>query len=393
MVGNKTRVWGLKRVVQVTACVTLAVLSLGLGLTLINFVVGNAGNAHDSGYLGSTKVPGRGDGESLLVAEVDPIDKLLSTPSPYETILTDSRPKARKSRQSSTSQRPVQKKKSTPPVSQSAAIGNKERAEGAGSHTPDNGERREDEHSQDSRSPNDETVSDKALGREQGVPADATNGSDTGTLATTASTALSTEKNGKKKAVHIFNTVALFPKPISAKTAPQWHRVVQTQQAPPIIFSDGTARRMPDAVAKRWFDLRKKIEHADMLTQAKEVNKFFNTWPYRTDDVVWGVPEYWATPEEFLVKSGDCEDYAITKYYALRSLGVPADKMRIIAVKETIRGIGHAVLAVLHNETAYILDNLNPYTLEHTRIKNYAPQFSVNEEYRWGHARIVKKKK
>lgn len=110
MVGNKTRVWGLKRVVQVTACVTLAVLSLGLGLTLINFVVGNAGNAHDSGYLGSTKVPGRGDGESLLVAEVDPIDKLLSTPSPYETILTDSRPKARKSRQSSTSQRPVQKK-------------------------------------------------------------------------------------------------------------------------------------------------------------------------------------------------------------------------------------------------------------------------------------------
>ena len=101
MVGNKTRVWGLKRVVQVTACVTLAVLSLGLGLTLINFVVGNAGNAHDSGYLGSTKVPGRGDGESLLVAEVDPIDKLLSTPSPYETILTDSRPKARKSRQSS----------------------------------------------------------------------------------------------------------------------------------------------------------------------------------------------------------------------------------------------------------------------------------------------------
>ena len=149
---------------------------------------------------------------------------------------------------------------------------------------------------------------------------------------------------------------------------------------------------MPPNVAKRWFALREKIVSGDDFAKAKAVNTFFNTWPYRTDDVVWGVPEYWATPEEFLEKSGDCEDYAITKYYAMRSLGVSADKLRVVAVKDTIRGIGHAVLAVFIKDKAYILDNLSPYVLEHTVLKNYRPQFSVNEHYRWGHARIVKKK-
>lgn len=129
------------------------------------------------------------------------------------------------------------------------------------------------------------------------------------------------------------------------------------------------------------------------MEKAKEVNKFFNQWPYRTDMVVYGVNEYWATPWEFAAKSGDCEDYAISKYYALRALGVPADKLRIVALKDTIKNIGHAVLAVYIDDTAYILDNLSSMMLQHTRLTHYKPQFSVNEHYRWGHAKIVKKPK
>ena len=99
------------------------------------------------------------------------------------------------------------------------------------------------------------------------------------------------------------------------------------------------------AAALSW----QKIIHearAAAFEQLKTVNAFFNRWPYRLDIDVYGESDYWATPQEFLRLSGDCEDYSITKYYALKQLGVPVDRMRIVMLFDTIRGIAHAVLAV-----------------------------------------------
>ena len=40
--------------------------------------------------------------------------------------------------------------------------------------------------------------------------------------------------------------------------------------------------------------------------------------------------DYWATPIEFMgTGAGDCEDYAIAKYFSLINLGIPEDKLRI----------------------------------------------------------------
>jgi predicted transglutaminase-like cysteine proteinase len=115
------------------------------------------------------------------------------------------------------------------------------------------------------------------------------------------------------------------------------------------------------------------------------VNTFFNQWPYKTDMVVWGVENYWATPREFMNNSGDCEDYAIAKYFGLRDLGVPPELMRIAAVKNTIINIGHAVLVVFTDNDAVVLDNMTPLILSHSRLTHYKPEFSVNEQYRWRH--------
>ena len=54
---------------------------------------------------------------------------------------------------------------------------------------------------------------------------------------------------------------------------------------------------------------------------------------------VWGVMDYWETPAEFFQKSGDCEDFAIAKYFALRDLGFPASQMRIVVLKDTLRNL------------------------------------------------------
>jgi predicted transglutaminase-like cysteine proteinase len=100
------------------------------------------------------------------------------------------------------------------------------------------------------------------------------------------------------------------------------------------------------------------------------------------------VTDYWATPKEFLMLSGDCEDYSIAKYFALKQLGLDISKMRIVVVKDRIRNVGHAVLAVYMDNTAYILDNLSNLVLPHNKYSHYIPQYSVNEIYRWAHIRI-----
>jgi predicted transglutaminase-like cysteine proteinase len=115
------------------------------------------------------------------------------------------------------------------------------------------------------------------------------------------------------------------------------------------------------------------------------VNRFFNQWPYRLDVEVYGTTDYWADPVEFMKLSGDCEDYSIVKFYALKELGFDARSLRIVVIKDEIRNIGHAVVAVYMDKTAYILDNLSDLVMDHDKYTHYTPQYSVNETYRWAH--------
>ena len=187
--------------------------------------------------------------------------------------------------------------------------------------------------------------------------------------------------SGVRKSIRLFGTVE-FRAPL--KDIPKWERVLRLEQKRPTFGVEAQSRMSP-AVAARWASLREKIKDLPLMEKAKAVNNFFNQWPYKSDIMLWGVTDYWETPAEFLGKSGDCEDYAISKYYALRSLDVPAKQLRIVALRDTIRNLGHAVLAVYIDGNAYILDNLSNMVLVHTRLTHYAPQFSVNEEFRWAH--------
>jgi predicted transglutaminase-like cysteine proteinase len=170
------------------------------------------------------------------------------------------------------------------------------------------------------------------------------------------------------------------------KNLPKWERVL-AYEAKARTFAPGG--EMPANVRPRWDKLEAELRGKPPMEQIQKVNNFFNQWPYKTDPAVWGVEDYWATPREFMQKSGDCEDYAIAKYYALRSLGIPAAQLRIVALKDTLRNLGHAVLAYIDGDKAYILDNLTNLVLSHQKLTHYDPQFSVNEEYLWRHVKPV----
>ncbi|WP_262693659.1 transglutaminase-like cysteine peptidase [Kordiimonas aquimaris] len=115
------------------------------------------------------------------------------------------------------------------------------------------------------------------------------------------------------------------------------------------------------------------------------VNVYMNRTTYVVDPVNWGIPDYWATPDEFFMKDGDCEDYAISKYITLKRLGVDPSLMRVVVLQDENLRVAHAVLAVFYNGTFYILDNQVDGVLPHEKILHYRPVYSINESAWWLH--------
>ena len=74
--------------------------------------------------------------------------------------------------------------------------------------------------------------------------------------------------------------------------------------------------------------------------------------------VQWGVADRWSAPfETFTTRRGDCEDYAIAKYVALRAAGVAEAGVKLVVVHNTAAGEDHAVVAVRLDGAWIILDN------------------------------------
>jgi len=115
------------------------------------------------------------------------------------------------------------------------------------------------------------------------------------------------------------------------------------------------------------------------------VNTAVNGRRYVTDPVNWGLGDYWASPLEFLRRSGDCEDFAVAKYLALRDRGVPADDMRVVVLDDLQLGVTHAVLAVRRDAAFYVLDNQQSDILPADAIPHYQPIYAINEQGWWNY--------
>lgn len=115
------------------------------------------------------------------------------------------------------------------------------------------------------------------------------------------------------------------------------------------------------------------------------INALANGVPAASDGEHWGQAEYWATPTEFVASNGgDCEDYAIAKYVALRAAGVPAAHLRLIYVRalSSQRIENHMVLAYYPAAGAdpLILDNLDGRVRPASERPDLVPVFSFNDD-------------
>lgn len=136
-----------------------------------------------------------------------------------------------------------------------------------------------------------------------------------------------------------------------------------------------------------WQQLIQREGNSSESEQLKAVNRFFNLQlRYREDIDIWGQLDYWATPVESLQRgAGDCEDYAIAKYFTLRQLGVPVDKLRITYVKALQLNQAHMVLTYYPHPGAMplVLDNLIDTIEPANQRTDLRPVYAFNAEGLW----------
>lgn len=89
-----------------------------------------------------------------------------------------------------------------------------------------------------------------------------------------------------------------------------------------------------------------------------------------------GVEDIWSSPlETFQRGAGDCEDYAIAKLAALRLAGVAAEDLRLVVVRDTRNGEGHAVASAKLDGHWLMLDNRRMAMVEDDDARNYQPLY------------------
>lgn len=166
---------------------------------------------------------------------------------------------------------------------------------------------------------------------------------------------------------------------------PQWTSVLERHLRDDLRDGDCGERRLNRCHMAEWMAFLERIRSLPPRQQLEQVNRYGNTKDYVLDIDNYGVDDYWAIPRQFLNNGGDCEDFAITKYFSLRWLGYSSDDLRIVVVQDTNLRVPHAVLAVGQGGDILVLDNQVDAVLSHHKIVHYAPVYSINDRNWWMH--------
>jgi predicted transglutaminase-like cysteine proteinase len=155
------------------------------------------------------------------------------------------------------------------------------------------------------------------------------------------------------------------------------------------------AASLKDCQAKKIHCSHGEVRFGQMLEEAASLTgvtkiEFINqkvngAIRYRSDIAQWGEPDVWSTPTtvdgkgSFDTGLGDCEDYAIAKYIALKASGVSVEDLRILLVRDRTVGMDHAILAARQAGRWVILDNRWDRLIDDRQTNQFVPLFAMND--------------
>jgi predicted transglutaminase-like cysteine proteinase len=167
----------------------------------------------------------------------------------------------------------------------------------------------------------------------------------------------------------------------------QWRQVVRRARSEEQSYLACELRGVScDPIVSAWRDKLDSLRDLEGRAQLRDLNRFINLRATHREDIDnYRKSDYWTTPKEFLASHGDCEDFAIIKFFSLLELGYSNDQIRLIVVKDVQRNLPHAVVSVTVGDQTYIMDSLFHEPVPHQYVLHYEPVYSVNLTTRWAH--------
>jgi predicted transglutaminase-like cysteine proteinase len=136
------------------------------------------------------------------------------------------------------------------------------------------------------------------------------------------------------------------------------------------------------AAAQRLLAVIELGRHRQGRARLGEINRAVNLSIRPVSDwAQYGVEDFWAAPLATMSSgAGDCEDYAIVKYVALREAGIPVEDLRLVIVRDVKHQANHAVVVVRADDDWLILDNRTFIMLNAHDARHYWPLFVLDSQ-------------
>jgi predicted transglutaminase-like cysteine proteinase len=148
-----------------------------------------------------------------------------------------------------------------------------------------------------------------------------------------------------------------------------------------LALCEGDRDRCASPAALQFLAIVDAAKARDGRARLGEINRAINLAIRPASDLAqYGEVDVWSSPLVTLFRgAGDCEDYAIAKYVALRQAGISPDDLRIVVMRDTIRGEDHAVAAARLDGHWLTLDNRRMTMIEDAYVRNYRPTFVIDQ--------------
>ena len=194
-------------------------------------------------------------------------------------------------------------------------------------------------------------------------------------------------------AVYDFDDSGEFLAP--ASQWPSWHQTVRRANEEEIQIQ--SCLENVEDCTRKMKSLRVILTKGEGLEAIKKidlVNRYINRFRRYSRDYAETVEreEYrlrvyqkWSTLLEFLERGGDCEDFATAKYSILKTLGFPAEDLRILVVFDRRLREYHALVAVRHDEFGVRLLDLDN-SIYRRKPAGLRYVYAINEHSIWDHS-------
>ena len=148
-----------------------------------------------------------------------------------------------------------------------------------------------------------------------------------------------------------------------------------------LALCDGDRANCVSPAALRFLAIVDSARTREGRARLGEINRAINLAIKPMSDMAQhGQIDVWSSPlDTFGTGAGDCEDYAIAKFVALRMAGVSPDDVRIVVIHDTVRGEDHAVAMARLEDRWLALDNRRMAMVEDADMRNSRPLFVIDD--------------